>query len=675
MFKPGDLPPNNSFLVQIKNDIATKKPIDLSSTSQMSQAKRFAVEYLLAIKFVNQQNYQQACQLFKSLSNQPNFKLNQVAFIKTLETCSLTDEELIQVWSNEATTIPNWLKENFYNTSLKIARQRKLNEYIALFLVKLSNFAKLREDKVKLMEEALTYSNLPEYKKKLYKVAPRKNHGVNSSNIYNIARDFERDRNFKMARKLYFKITQDKDKSLDDQVKAWKRIRLTFKKELNYTDYLNSWEKMLSTIDYPDEFDLFDQKILLARACWSKDQKDKGQAILESTLQEIIDNPDILARIYFVLGGISLEDNDFNKSLSYFQIAHAYDAKDQKLYEKIWWFVGWTQFLLKDYSAASETFGNLREFSKNYFLKLKVSYWEAKSLQLYGFDDDAKEIWERLSSIDSFGYYGILAHKELGIPFTHLSDLKNNYNHSSIVIPTFEWLVALDELSIGKNFIDEYTKKLKDHQLIEESLSLHSKVESFDTPIFNFYKIAAPKRNEILLKKAFVVFPTPHTKIIKAVAANFDIPPEYIYSIIRQESAFNHQIRSHADAFGLMQIIPERADQLAADHKITYNNTTDLYDIKTNVAMGTAHLQELNGLLQNKLILAIGSYNAGISRAKKWEEDRFDGDYIKFIEMVPYEETKSYIKLVIRNYIIYMRLMANKSFYFPTHIFNETPKV
>jgi soluble lytic murein transglycosylase len=109
-----------------------------------------------------------------------------------------------------------------------------------------------------------------------------------------------------------------------------------------------------------------------------------------------------------------------------------------------------------------------------------------------------------------------------------------------------------------------------------------------------------------------------------------------------------------------MQMIPEKAKVLSIKYNIPYQTVDDLYLPNINIEMGTALLSELLKNYKFKFVQSTASYNASSTAIAKWEKDRFHGNYIEFIEQIPYEETRNYIKLVFRNYIAYKRILSDK---------------
>ena len=118
--------------------------------------------------------------------------------------------------------------------------------------------------------------------------------------------------------------------------------------------------------------------------------------------------------------------------------------------------------------------------------------------------------------------------------------------------------------------------------------------------------------------------------------------------LIRQESAFNENARSKANARGLMQILPSTGRKVARQIKITRYNSQKLFQAETNIILGTRYfaffLQQYG-----KPELALAAYNAGDSRVKRWLKEWGDLDMAEFVEQIPFAETRGYVKQVLSN--------------------------
>lgn len=121
----------------------------------------------------------------------------------------------------------------------------------------------------------------------------------------------------------------------------------------------------------------------------------------------------------------------------------------------------------------------------------------------------------------------------------------------------------------------------------------------------------------------------------------------FAMAIARQESAWNPAARSHANAQGLMQMLPSTAKQTADNQQLPFSER-DLLDPFRNIMLGTAHLAELNEKYPNNRILIAAAYNAGPHRVKRWLE-RASGRLAmdEFIASIPFLETRGYVQNVL----------------------------
>jgi soluble lytic murein transglycosylase len=194
----------------------------------------------------------------------------------------------------------------------------------------------------------------------------------------------------------------------------------------------------------------------------------------------------------------------------------------------------------------------------------------------------------------------------------------------------------------------------------------YAKAGQYQLLFAHLAEISADTRNSVLQEDPALLFPQPFNDLIDPASARFSVPSELINSIIRQESSFNPEARSPADAFGLMQVIPEIAKATEKSTSLHIAQPEELYKPQINIPIGAAALQSALKRYNGQFILAVASYNASDKAVAGWMRTRFRGDPLQFIEDVPYDETKTYIKLVLRNYLFYMRLNSpTPEFKFP----------
>ena len=134
------------------------------------------------------------------------------------------------------------------------------------------------------------------------------------------------------------------------------------------------------------------------------------------------------------------------------------------------------------------------------------------------------------------------------------------------------------------------------------------------------------------------------------------LDPWLVLGVIRQESAFNARAVSSSDARGLMQLLPSTGREVYQRIGLEAFRDDLLFDPQLNVRLGAQYLSRLADTHRGNLILALAAYNAGPGRVKQWLKELSTADWDEFIERLPFEETRLYVKSVLRNYGVYQRL-------------------
>ncbi|MEO7063690.1 MAG: transglycosylase SLT domain-containing protein [Dokdonella sp.] len=148
-------------------------------------------------------------------------------------------------------------------------------------------------------------------------------------------------------------------------------------------------------------------------------------------------------------------------------------------------------------------------------------------------------------------------------------------------------------------------------------------------------------------------FPLGMENEVKRESRKADIDPAWTYAIIRAESAWMIDARSGADAYGLMQLLPGVAKQLAKAEKLPYSDAQDLFTPTLNVQLGTRFLGRMASKYDGSPWLASAAYNAGEAPVGRWLDARATLDPDFFIETIPYKETREYVSRVLAFSVIY----------------------
>jgi len=159
-------------------------------------------------------------------------------------------------------------------------------------------------------------------------------------------------------------------------------------------------------------------------------------------------------------------------------------------------------------------------------------------------------------------------------------------------------------------------------------------------------------------------FPMPHKDAVIARTQAINLDPAYVYGLIRQESRFITDARSHVGASGLMQVMPATAKWTARKIGLTGFTPDQINDRDTNIAIGTGYLKLVLDSFEGSMPLAAGAYNAGPSRSRRWRAPN-DGtgpvlEGAIWAENVPFNETRDYVKKVLSNTTNYAALITGQ---------------
>jgi soluble lytic murein transglycosylase len=126
-------------------------------------------------------------------------------------------------------------------------------------------------------------------------------------------------------------------------------------------------------------------------------------------------------------------------------------------------------------------------------------------------------------------------------------------------------------------------------------------------------------------------------------------PRELVYAIMREESGYRPKVLSPVGAYGLMQIMPTTGELLARDTGFPDFEADDLLVPAINVRFGAYYLGQLSAQFPDRLSAAIASYNAGPNAVSEWIELNPEREDDEWVEAIPYDETRRYVKRVLRS--------------------------
>jgi soluble lytic murein transglycosylase len=152
------------------------------------------------------------------------------------------------------------------------------------------------------------------------------------------------------------------------------------------------------------------------------------------------------------------------------------------------------------------------------------------------------------------------------------------------------------------------------------------------------------------------LFPLPYETALNSSARAQSLDPYLVAGLIRQESEFNPQAVSRANAYGLTQVQPATGREYARRAGVEGFTSRRLFDPATNLKIGTTVLKSMLDRRDGSVEQTLASYNAGPNRVNQWLMARTYREPAEFVESIPFTETREYVQAVMRNADIYRRL-------------------
>jgi len=281
-------------------------------------------------------------------------------------------------------------------------------------------------------------------------------------------------------------------------------------------------------------------------------------------------------------------------------------------------------------------------------------YWLARSYEEQGKTAQAQAIYQSLAQ--SRQYYGFLAS-------IHLKKIPNFINEK----PNMNQ----ETLKPYQAFTDQvqtlYTTKqsLQASRLLNDFISELSKEEAsalvywIATKLQWHGKAVYLSNNETLNNQLMLRFPLAYKDTISLYSKQYAVPPEFIYAIIRQESGFRDDATSLAGARGLMQVMPYTAGVVSKADKIPYSDQRQLFLSQKNINIGVAYLKQLSKRFKHPILVA-AAYNAGPKQVVYWIKTHPPKDIDIWIETLPWQETRNYLKNIMAFYVVYQYRLNQK---------------
>jgi soluble lytic murein transglycosylase len=333
------------------------------------------------------------------------------------------------------------------------------------------------------------------------------------------------------------------------------------------------------------------------------------------------------------------------------------------------WMSGWLQLrYLRDPTAAATHFQHLDANVSSPVSSSRALYWRAEAARALNRNDEARDFLARAARFN-FTYYGQLAavradsNATLSLPPTsRVSDEARTRFENRELVRALRLMAEVGARSDFESIAFYLDDALEDPQEIE-LLAQMAREQAYPRTALRSAK-AGLFRNVVAVDAAYPLLDLP-----PAVQSRSRPEPALVLAIIRQESEFEPSAVSHANAHGLMQLLPTTARMTANREGMSYDRSALTTNPSYNMTLGSAYLGQMIDEFGGSYVLAIASYNAGSGRAREWIGDWGDPrasstDVVDWVELIPFNETRNYVQRVMENLQVYRYRLADQ----PTRI-------
>lgn len=418
--------------------------------------------------------------------------------------------------------------------------------------------------------------------------------------------------------------------------------------------------------DYPKAVEAFealpqtgDTPIWLARSMARADRVPESIAAFEEIAKKR--GPNRLEAHY--LAALLLDGrNRDDEARAHFKVL-AEDSGKGGMSQAALWRLAWSDFRSGRHKLAATRFEALAAATGDPIDRLRPLYWRARALEAGGRSEEANGIFNSIASEYPLAYYGWRARERTGRVEVARPEHGISPGKAALPAGSLERIRILMEAGLVEAGAAEtarltrQARGLTDRVALARLLTSAGDYNRAQRVVVDAYT-APLARGPIqgLEELWWYAWPSAYSGLVDAAtAADKSVDADLVYSIMREESGYRPKVVSPVGARGLLQIMRETGAQLAGRTGRTAFDPDDLFDPRTNIELGSFYLYELSQLFPTKLSASIASYNAGPHVVADWVDENTRPDD-EWVESIPYAQTRSYVKRVMRSVEAYRLL-------------------
>ena len=336
--------------------------------------------------------------------------------------------------------------------------------------------------------------------------------------------------------------------------------------------------------------------------------------------------------------------------------------------ERAAWKIGWRAYRTGNYQEAAETFERAAATYLRADYRPSWLYWSARARDRMNDQPSADARYQLVVADYENSYYGRLASKQLAArnapAVVQTVVLTSGAAAASNPIPTdtvVRQLVALELYDVALREVQYAQRVWGDTPQLQATIAFIRHNQALE--LNSFDRLNALRGAITTMRRAYpqfmaaggedlppdvlrIIFPLDYWPLIAKYSAMHNLDPYLVASLVLQESTFTADVRSVANAYGLMQLVPSTANRYARRMGMRRLATAALTQPETNVRIGTQYFKDLIDRFGG-VHLALASYNAGEGRVVRWMQEKQDLEPDEFIDDIPFPETQNYVKRII----------------------------
>jgi soluble lytic murein transglycosylase len=379
-----------------------------------------------------------------------------------------------------------------------------------------------------------------------------------------------------------------------------------------------------------------------------------------------------LASAYIIADADDKADETFREYLQRFP--------DGRYAARARWKIGWTAYRTGKWADCADMFERSAAALPKSDYRPPWIYWAARSREQLGDTAAANRLYGIVVADYLNSYYGRLASKRLEArkvepmtaaaavaPAAGVETPLPAFSHTTTEVATADLIRTL----IGAGMFDDAVNEVQwaqrnggDSQALQATLGyvyaqrgdLRKGINAIKRAVPQYLSSAGDDLPPDVLQ---VLFPVAYWDVIRKNASTSSLDPYLVAALIAQESTFDATIKSHANAIGLMQIVPATGRQYARRLRIPHYSVGKLSDAAVNARIGTVYFADLVNRMGG-VPYALASYNAGPGPVARWIAERPGIATDEFIDDIPYPETQNYVKKILGTAEDYRRLYGER---------------